>query len=55
MRRRQQPYIDQIKGGAEYGVMEIPVYYTNHLSIGDIGDMAGRILKEMGGIQNSET
>lgn len=46
MRRRQQPYIDQIKGVAGGGVMKIPIYYSNHLSIGDIGDIAASLIKD---------
>ena len=40
MCRRQQVYVDQIKSGTSVNVIEIPMYYTNHLSIGDIGDIA---------------
>ncbi len=46
-RRRQQPYIDQIRHKTSGGVMEIPIYYANHLSIGDIGDIASRMMREM--------
>ena len=46
MCRRQQVYIDQIKSGTSGNVIEIPMYYTNHLSIGDIGDIAARLMKE---------
>ncbi len=47
MRRRQQPYIDRISRETRDRVMEIPLYYTNHLSIGDIGDIASRMIRHM--------
>jgi len=47
MRRRQQPYIDRIKSKTRGGGVEVPVYYTNHLSIGDIGDIASRMIRQM--------
>ena len=46
-RRRQQPYIDQLtREISSGGHMEIPIHFTNHLSISDIGDIAARLVKE---------
>src|SRR6056297_2019133 len=44
-RSRQQPYIDQLAQEIDSGHMEIPIYFTNHLSISDIGDIANRLIK----------
>lgn len=43
-RRRQQPYIDQLADKISSGHMEIPIYFTSHLSITDIGDIAARLI-----------
>ena len=46
---RQQPYIDQLTREISSHHVEIPIYFTNHLSIRDIGDIANRLIKESTG------
>ena len=46
-RRRQQPHIDQLAQEIDSGHMAIPIYFTNYLSISDIGDIAARLLDAM--------